>query len=117
VTGGGARSAAWRRIMADVFGVPVVAMVEDEGAALGAAMQAAWCEARANGRRNARIADFTTGVVVPDESTRCRPDAANAARYRGMQAIQDELSGALRGLFAEQRKLAARTGVNLPKPA
>ena len=117
VTGGGARSAAWRRIMADVFGVPVVAMVEDEGAALGAALQAAWCAARTNGRRNARIADFTTGVVVPDESTRCRPDAANAARYRGMQAIQDELSAVLRGLFAEQRKLAARTGVNLPKPA
>src|SRR5690606_34268679 len=26
VTGGGAKSAAWRQIMADVFGVPVVAM-------------------------------------------------------------------------------------------
>ena len=33
VTGGGAKSAAWRQIMADVFGVPVVGMVEDEGAA------------------------------------------------------------------------------------
>ena len=42
VTGGGARSPVWRQIMADVFGVPVVAMAEDEGAALGAALQAAW---------------------------------------------------------------------------
>ena len=28
--------------MADIFGVPVVAMQEDEGAGLGAAIQAAW---------------------------------------------------------------------------
>ncbi len=38
VTGGGAKSAGWRQLMADVFGVPVVAMVEDEGAALGGAL-------------------------------------------------------------------------------
>ena len=79
VTGGGARSAAWRQIMADVFGVPVVAMVEDEGAALGAALQAAWCAQRRSGRGNARIGDFTAGVVVPDESTRCRPGGRNVA--------------------------------------
>jgi xylulokinase len=117
VTGGGARSAAWRRIMADVFGVSVVAMVEDEGAALGAALQAAWCAARQSGRSRARIADFTTGVAVADESTRCKPDPANAARYREMQAVQDELSLALRGLFAKQRKFAARPGVNSPAAA
>ena len=40
LTGGGAKSAVWRQIMADVFGVPVVGMVEDEGAALGGALQA-----------------------------------------------------------------------------
>ncbi len=46
VTGGGAKSPVWRQIMADIFGVPVVAMVEDEGAALGGALQAAWCVSR-----------------------------------------------------------------------
>jgi xylulokinase len=117
VTGGGARSAAWRCIMADVFGVPVVAMVEDEGAALGAALQAAWCAARQSGRPRAKIADFTTGVAVPDESTRCKPDPANVARYREMQTVQDELSLALRGLFAKQRKIAARSAVNSPEAA
>ena len=69
VTGGGAKSKVWRQIMADVFGVPVVAMVEDEGAALGGALQAAW--AVAGGK--AQITDFTDGVVALDESTRCRP--------------------------------------------
>ena len=117
VTGGGARSAAWRQIMADVFGVPVVAMVEDEGAALGAAIQAAWCAQRRGGRGKARIADFTTGVVVPDESTRCRPDARDVARYREIQSIQDDLSLALRGLFTRHAKLVAKIRLNSPGPA
>ena len=117
VTGGGARSAAWRQIMADVFGVPVVAMVEDEGAALGAALQAAWCAQRRSGRGNARIGDFTAGVVVPDESTRCRPDAKNVALYREIQSIQDDLSLALRGLFTRHAKLAARIRISSPGPA
>jgi xylulokinase len=106
VTGGGARSQAWRQIMADVFGVPVVGMIEDEGAALGAALQAAWCVALREGNRKARIADFTAGAVATDESTRCVPDKANVRRYRELQALQDEMSLALRGLFPKQRKLA-----------
>jgi xylulokinase len=117
VTGGGARSATWRQIMADVFGVPVVAMVEDEGAALGAALQAAWCMARRSGRSHAKIAEFTAGIVETDESTRCRPNAANVACYREMQGIQDDLSLALRGLFARHRKTAARARINAPKPS
>lgn len=105
VTGGGAKSPVWRQIMADIFGVPVVAMVEDEGAALGGALQAAWCVALRNGRK-ARITEFTGGVVALKEETRCAPDKANVARYRELQALQDKLSGALRDVFADQRKLA-----------
>ena len=44
LTGGGARSPLWRQISADIFGVPVVAMAQDESAALGGALQAAWCD-------------------------------------------------------------------------
>ena len=106
LTGGGARSAVWRQIMADIFGVPVVGMVEDEGAALGGALQAAWCVARREGRRNARISDFTEGIVALDERTRCVPDRANVSRYRALQAVQDDLSVALRGVFARHRSLA-----------
>ena len=106
LTGGGARSAGWRQILADVFGLPVVGMVEDEGAALGGALQAAWCVARHGGNAKAKISDFTTGIVAVKEDTRCLPDRANVARYRELQAVQDELSLSLREVFSRQRKLA-----------
>jgi len=105
VTGGGAKSAVWRQIMADIFGVPVVAMVEDEGAALGGALQAAWCTSLLDGDKTT-ITDFTNGVVALDESTRCEPDRTRVARYRELQALQDRLSLALRPVFPSQRKLA-----------
>ncbi|MBI5382683.1 MAG: xylulokinase [Opitutae bacterium] len=105
VTGGGAKSPVWRQMMADIFGVPVVAMVEDEGAALGGALQAAWALAvRAN--RKAKISDLTSGIVALDEKTRCQPNKANVARYREQQALQDNLGQALRPLFPDQRRLA-----------
>ncbi len=106
VTGGGSKSPVWRQIMADVFGVPVVAMVEDEGAALGGALQAAWCQARLEGTAKVKISDFTRQVVALDETTRCKPDKANVSRYRKLQALQTRLSLALREVFPEQRSLA-----------
>ena len=108
VTGGGAKSPVWRQIMADVFGVPVVAMVEDEGAALGGALQAAWCLARKEGNRKAKLSDFTNGAVALNEATRCAPNKANVARYREFQAVQDKLSLSLRDVFALQQKLQKR---------
>ncbi len=105
VTGGGAKSPVWRQIMADVFGVPVVAMVEDEGAALGGAIQAAWALARTT-KPKTPITAFTEGTVAVDQATRCRPDKARARRYRELQALQDQLSAILRDVFPRQRKLA-----------
>ncbi len=105
VTGGGAKSAVWRQIMADVFGVPVVGMVEDEGAALGGAIQAAWALARKS-RPKAAITEFTEGVVAVDEATRCVPNRVNVARYRALQMLQDQFSLSLRPVFERQRKLA-----------
>ena len=106
LTGGGAKSAVWRQIMADIFGVPVVGMVEDEGAALGGALQAAWCVDRREGKRHAKISDFTDEVVALNEATRCVPNKANVARYRERQALQDDLSSSLRVVFARHRALA-----------
>jgi len=98
VTGGGARSAVWRQLMADIFGVPVVAMVEDEGAALGGALQAAWCVALGEGRKM-KLADFTAHAVALDEATRCTPQATHRALYRDLQGRHDELSRTLRPFF------------------
>ena len=104
VTGGGAKSPIWRQIMADVFGVPVVAMVEDEGAALGGAIQAAWAQARQK-RKTARIATFTDRIVAKDESTRVKPNKKRVARYAKIQTVQNRLSEALRDVFPLQREL------------
>jgi xylulokinase len=105
VTGGGAKSPVWRQLMADIFGVPVVAMVEDEGAALGGALQAAWCVALKEGKK-ARLADITKAVVAVDEKSRCKPDKKTHLRYQRVQAVQDKLSLALRDVFTAQRELA-----------
>jgi sugar (pentulose or hexulose) kinase len=42
LTGGGCRSAAWRRLIADVFDVPVELSRQAEGAAFGAPAHRAW---------------------------------------------------------------------------
>jgi xylulokinase len=68
--------------------------------------------ARRDGRRHARISDFTDGVVAVNEATRCVPHKENVQRYRALQLLQDEMSLALRasGVFARHRSLAARQG-------
>ena len=98
VTGGGAKSQVWRQVMADIFGVPVVAMVEDEGAALGGALQAAWCADLRAGRKT-KLSDLTKKYVAVDASTRCKPGKKTHAFYRELQAKYDRLSHTVRPLF------------------
>jgi xylulokinase len=64
LTGGGSKSPAWRQILADIFGYPVVTMQSAEGAALGAAIQAL---AAANPKQS-----------LEDLSARCAPVAAGS---------------------------------------
>lgn len=72
LTGGGSRSAAWRQICADVFGLPVVCPTNEQGAAFGAALQAGWTwsATEGSGETLASIAERLTPV---DESTRQTP--------------------------------------------
>ncbi|MFZ9838345.1 MAG: xylulokinase [Opitutaceae bacterium] len=102
VTGGGARSAVWRQMMADIFGVPVVGMREDEGAALGAAIQAAWCHGHQNGIAQP-LRHYTDRVVKVAESTRRAPDRRRVRRYAELQRLQHELGRAVGGLFGPVR--------------
>ncbi len=98
LTGGGARSALWRQIAADVFGVPVVAMAQDESAALGGALQAAWCDSPGRGSGSA-LAKLCDRAVSLDESTRCLPERKHRAVYRQRQEFYDRLGLDLRGAF------------------
>ena len=107
VTGGGAKSKAWRQMMADIFGLPVVAMVEDEGAALGAAIQAAWCHANKDSIKHIPLIHFTRGVVAVNEKTRCKPNKRKHAQYLKLQVLHEQLSLTLRPLFKAHKALRA----------
>jgi xylulokinase len=98
LTGGGARSGLWRQIAADVFGVPVVAMAQDESAALGGALQAAWCDSPGRGSA-AALAKLCARSVSLDEATRCVPDRKRSALYRERQRFHDGLGADLRRAF------------------
>ena len=78
--GGGARSAAWRRLQADVFGRPVRRTVVDEGPAYGAALLAG---VAAGAYRDG--AEAMTRVRVRDDVT--EPDPARSARYDELYAV------------------------------
>lgn len=106
LTGGGSRSAAWRRIIADVFGVPVVCMQEDEGAALGGALQAAWQWSR-TGDSDVSIESIVEGAAALDESTRLEPNEAASARYAELQSFHAQLSKSMEPLFEEHARFKA----------
>ncbi len=81
LTGGGSRSAAWRGIVADVFGVPVVTLTTAEGAGLGAAIQAAYVVLQESGQ-GISMGELTDRLVCLDDSTRQVPDEGRHALYK-----------------------------------
>jgi len=79
LTGGGAGSASWRQMVADMFALPVTVQVTDEGAALGAAMQALWTH---DGKDSgASVHDFLDSHLVLDDSRACAPDSERSEAY------------------------------------
>jgi xylulokinase len=107
VTGGGSRSKVWRQIMADVFDAEIVTIKVSEGAAYGAALQAFWCWRLQRGER-VKINDVTTQFVKLNKAETAKPSKAAALVYREAQAIQDEMSVALRSVFTRHRRFAGR---------
>ncbi len=91
LTGGGSQSRIWRQICADVFGVPVVGLQSAEGAALGAAIQAAWTSQAVQGKAG-RLRELVNHLVRPDEATRAEPTAANKAVYHDLLLKQTDIT-------------------------
>jgi xylulokinase len=102
-TGGGAKSRLWRQIMADVFNAEVVTLKVSEGAAYGAALQALWCWRRDCGE-NVSISEITDRFVRVNRAETAAPNGKAVAVYRELQALQDETSRALRGVFGRHRR-------------
>lgn len=105
-TGGGAKSAEWRQILADVFNAEVVCTQSEEGAAMGAAIQALWAF-RKQQRTPASIEELGAQYVALDEATRARPDAERVKLYSQMQNIHNQIIGDLGDAFRAHRKLIA----------
>lgn len=103
VTGGGAKSKLWRQIMADVFDAEVVTLQVGEGAGFGAALQALWCWHLQKGDKVA-ISDVTDAFVKTNRSETTAPEPGSVARYRELQALQDQLGQTLRPAFARHRQ-------------
>jgi len=97
LTGGGARSAAWRQLVADVCNAPVTVLAQDEGASFGAALQALCV---LDGGTEDDLPALTRDHLTRDE-TRCHdPDAGAVDFYRGAYARYQECVGLAAGLFA-----------------
>jgi len=104
LTGGGSRSAVWRRILADVFNTEVVAMAHFEGAAYGGALQARWIYAYVK-REKVTLEQLAAAWVKTDESTRLTPNPETAALYKQLQTLHDQLSLSLRPVFHSHRSM------------
>lgn len=81
LTGGGATSAAWRQMVADVFDLTVEVPREAEGAAFGAALQALWSLSQAQGDKTS-LPELVGAHVSNDEALTCEPNAGDVSAYR-----------------------------------
>jgi xylulokinase len=95
LTGGGSKSAVWRRITTDVLGVPTVALRVSEGAALGAAIQAAWTHGKVKGKP-VNLEKLVDHLVVVEKKTRIEPQKGSAAFYREQLFRQIDLTKKLK---------------------
>jgi xylulokinase len=76
-SGGGARSALWLRILADIFNIPLKVAETEEQASLGAA-----CTAAAGAGIYASIMEASS-AMVRHRDARCLPDEEQHRRYQG----------------------------------
>ena len=77
LTGGGARSPVWRQMVADVLQKPVVMLEHDEGAALGAALQALWV----HGGAGTSLLSLVDEHLVIDSKRCSAPDERASHEY------------------------------------
>jgi xylulokinase len=106
LTGGLAKSDAWCQTIADVFEAETIP-VEGEGAALGAALHAAWVWKNENSEEVA-LEELTKAFVVLQDSRRKKPIGAHVEIYRIQKRLFAALSARLRGVEATDDPFALR---------
>ncbi|RMS17225.1 hypothetical protein ALP75_202908 [Pseudomonas syringae pv. actinidiae] len=79
--GGGSKSAVWRQIVADIMNTPVICTLQPEAAALGAAIQAAWCRTKADGTPET-LQQLCERCVSLDPDSETHPVAQSVSAYQ-----------------------------------
>lgn len=100
VIGGGARSALWKQILADVFGVEIQEINTNQGGALGAAILAA-----VGAGQFADVAEGCREMVKVVNTI--KPVPGNVERYKEMYPLYQELYGDLKKWFQKSAVLGA----------
>src|SRR6266852_3657510 len=93
LSGGGARSPFWRRLLADIFGKPVVTLETQEGSAFGAALLAL-----VGTGEFASVPEVCRAAIREVETV--EPEPAQARQYAARHAIYQSLYPALRQFYA-----------------
>jgi xylulokinase len=99
LTGGLSQSPVWCQTIADVFHAETVP-VQGEGAALGAALHAAWVWLNENDQ-TVDIEEVVEPFVVMNEAMRKKPIEKNVGTYQNQKRLFDALSCRVRGLEGE----------------
>ena len=97
LVGGGAQSATWRQMVADIFQMPVVSPESTEAGALGAALQALWCYCNQTEGETA-LADVCADFVHLDDESRAPPRSAATSFYADLYRRYLSLDSTLRPL-------------------
>ena len=81
LTGGGSNSAPWRKIIANVFQMPVHCLSVDEGGALGAALQAQYMYEKWTGYSCQSLTEISKECVSYDKQMEVYPDVRVIKEY------------------------------------
>jgi len=109
LTGGLSRSESWCQMIADVFEAKTVP-VEGEGAALGAAIHAAWVWTKEQGEA-VSLAELAEPFVVLDVARRKEPIARNVEVYRIQKRLFRALSEGVRGIKTDENPFELRAAL------
>lgn len=93
LTGGGAKSRIWRQMAADIFELPIVVPLIDEGAAFGAALQALWVYSGTN------IKEIVLENVKINSEKSHIPNAENIKIYRQAYSQYSKYLESLKPIF------------------
>jgi len=106
LTGGLSQSEVWCQTIADIFEAEAVP-VEGEGAALGAALHAAWVY-RKTFDDDIALQDIVAPFVHLREDRRCYPIEKNVEKYQILKKMFAALSRSVRGLSLSDDIFAMR---------